>query len=408
MNAKPISEPTKPGCWAMGMVSLFGSLFLFAGLAVLVTQVAMPWWSVRAAAEWSQVPCKILSGEIEEHRGDETTYSVDIEYEYTVENQTYRSSQYDFSTMYRSHRECREIIANYPVGQNATCYVDLDDPNDAVLARTAIFTMWLVLGVIFSAAGAGVAIGIPLSMIKNSKSVQSVGVSGSEYDGNLGRTADEQNYLQSLYPDDLEDKKWDQPQRLKPSATKIGSLIGIVVLAMFWNGIVGLLVSAIFFDAANKILSIFLGLFILPFVLIGLVIILGVIKAFLVLFNPVVEIALSTGAVARGSEVDVAWEVKGNAGRIRRLQIAVVGTESAKYRQGTDIVTATSGFGLIPVADSTEAGSISFGSVAIKIPDGAMHTFTYDNNKITWAIQVKGEIRRWPDVLQTHVFRVKP
>ena len=63
---------------------------------------------------------------------------------------------------------------------------------------------------------------------------------------------------------------------------------------------------------------------------------------------------------------------------------------------------------IIPIADISQTQGISFGSIAIKIPEDTMHTFADANNKITWAIQVRGDIKRWPDILQTHVFRIKP
>ena len=405
MNAKPISETASPGCWPIGFIVSFGSLFMLVGLAVIVTQIVMPWLSARASSDWKQTPCKILSSNIEEHHGDRTTYSVDIEYEYSVANQTYRSSRYDFSTMSRSRKACREIIAKYPVGQQSTCYVDRDAPDGAVLARTALFAWPIsVLGGIFIVVGALVAIGIPYGLKKKKEIKRPINANDGITDDVRGLTDAAKANSQQFYPEDLEDQKWDQPQRLKPASTKIGSLLFMVGIAVFWNGIVWLLASGMLVDG----FSIFFTLFLIPFVLIGLLIILGVIKAFLILFNPVVEIALSTGAIARGAEVDVAWEVKGNAGRIDRLQIAAVGTETAQYRQGTNTRTETSDFGFIPIVDSTESGGITFGSVLIKIPDSTMHTFSDTNNKVTWAIQVRGKIRRWPDVLQTHVFRVKP
>ena len=356
MNAKPISEPAKPGCWSIGFVALFGSLFLFAGLAVIVTQVAMPWLSARAAADWPRVPCTILSSEIEEHRGDSTTYSVDIQYEYDIANQTHRSSQYDFSTMSRSRKVCRKILARYPEGKQSTCFVDPDNSAIAVLDRTPMIA-WqiLFLGGIFAVVGAIVTLGAPYALTGRNKLRRPISASGKTSEGVGGLSKFGHANSNHLYPEDVEDQAWSEPQRLKPASTKIGSLLGLVFLALFWNGIVGAVSFAIIGDGPKGVFLIFFILFLIPFVLIGLLIILGAIKAFLAMFNPVVEIALSAGAIARGSEVDVAWEIKGNAGRIRRLQIVAVGTEEARYRQGTNTVTATSYFGAIPIADTTEA-----------------------------------------------------
>ncbi len=37
-----------------------------------------------------------------------------------------------------------------------------------------------------------------------------------------------------------------------------------------------------------------------------------------------------------------------------------------------------------------------------------MHTLTSPNNKIIWAIQVHGDIPRWPDLKQEHPLTVTP
>ncbi|MDB4766205.1 DUF3592 domain-containing protein [bacterium] len=409
MNAKPISESGNLGCLQTGFVVSFGLIFFLSGMAVIVTQVAMPWFYAKAASDWQQVPCKITSFEIEVHHGDETKYSPEIEYQYTVAGQTYQGSLYDFNAKNRGLPACQEIKSRYPEGKPAICFVDPEDANNAVLDRTPRFA-WplLILGGIFSAIGAAVAFVLPFALTAKQKIKEPVSAIGRTTDSVGGLTKAAQANSESLYPEDFEDQKWDKPQRLKPATTKIGSLLGLVALAAFWNGIVFVLAFAIFGDGLGGVFSIFFMLFLIPFVLIGLLIILGAVKSFLALFNPVVEIALSTGAIARGSEVDIAWEVKGNAGRIHRLQIAAVGTETAQYSQGTNTRTETSDFGIIPIVDSTESDGISFGSVAIKIPQSTMHTFSDTNNKVTWAIEVRGEIRRWPDVFQTHSFRVKP
>lgn len=45
-----------------------------------------------------------------------------------------------------------------------------------------------------------------------------------------------------LYEEDVEDQKWDVPQRLKPTLTRIGTLVGLTFVALFWNGIVSVFV----------------------------------------------------------------------------------------------------------------------------------------------------------------------
>lgn len=409
MNAKPISETSKPSLGQTGCLVVFGLIFFIAGLAVIVTQVVMPWLSAKAAASWPEVGCVILSSDVETHRGDTTTYSFEVEYEYEFAEQSFESSRYSFTTMSPSYRQCKALVERYPAGEPSTCFVDPEAPGNAVLDRTPVCA-WtlLIFGFIFAGIGASIAFVLPAAMNRPKKLKRPIESPQRLSPAAAGQSPTDQMSQPGIYPEDLEDQKWDVPQRLKPSSTKIGSLVVIVLMGLFWNGIVSVFAWNAINNPMGGFFSIFMWLFLTPFILIGLLIALGAIKAFLSLFSPVVEIALSTGAIPRGSTVDVAWEVQGNASRIARLQIAVVGTEEAKYQQGTDTVTATSNFGKIEILDTCEPEAIAFGSCPISIPADTMHTFADQHNKITWAIQVRGEINRWPDVFQTHIFRVKP
>jgi len=256
----------------------------------------------------------------------------------------------------------------------------------------------LIFGLIFSTIGAAIAFCLPFLVNRKNTKNKPIDDSGLESVDGSALAGQGRSITSAIYPDDLEDQKWDGPQRLKPKSTKVGTLIGMTFFALFWNGIVSIFVSKALLGGQLDGFSIFLCLFLIPFALVGCLLIVGVFKAFLGLFNPVIEVALSSGAIARGSEVDVAWEVKGNAGRIHRLQIAVIGTETARYQQGTDTVTAQSEFGFVEIVDTTNMDEISFGSLAIVIPADTMHTFSDRNNNVTWAIRVNGEIKRWPNV----------
>ncbi len=408
MNAKPISESGKSTWRQTGCVVVFGLFFLTGGMFILIGLSLIPWLNCRASSDWQEVPCTIVSSDVEVHRGDDSTsYSVEAEFTYAFDQQTFSSDQYDFNRTKRSRKQCKEIVRLLPVGKETVCYVDPDAPENAVLNREFLMPwLELLMGTIFSGVGAAIAIGFSTAMgrrKKRKKTVDSVDGFGTE--SSLQPIAGDAT---NLFPEDLEDNKWDGPQRLKPKVTRVGTLAGLIFVALFWNGIVSVFLWKGVANFNRDFFSIFILLFMIPFVLVGILIVLGVIRAFLNLFNPVFEIAMSTGAVARGAGVDVAWEIKGNPNRINRLRIVAVGVESAEYQQGTDTVTATSEFGLIPIADTTETQAISFGSATVTIPVDTMHTFADRHNKVEWAIQLRADIARFPDVFQTHNFRVKP
>lgn len=408
MNAKPITEHEKSTWKQAGCLFLFGMVFFCVGVGVLIGTLLIPWLSSQAAQDWTEVPCTIVSSEVEIHRGDESTsYSVEAEFTYEIDQQTFTSDRYDFNAAKRSRKKCKEIVGQLPAGKKTVCFVDPDDPQSAVLNREFLMSwMTLLFGLIFSTVGAFVAIGLPIIANRPKKIKKAISSPSGLATAHGLHTADGNST--GLYEEDLEDQQWDVPQRLKPSTTKVGTLVGVIFFALFWNGIVTTIVWNGTAGFGWEFSSIFLLLFMVPFVLVGLLLIFAVVMSFLSLFNPVFEIAMSTGAITRGDTVDVAWEIKGNANRIRRLRIAAVGTESAQYQQGTSTYTDKSEFGLIPIADTIDAQEISFGSVPVTIPADAMHTFADQHNKVTWAIHLKAEITKFSDVFQRHDFRVKP
>ena len=366
----------------------------------------IPLLNSQASQSWQEVPCKILSSKVEKHKGeDSTTYSVGIKYEYEFKNQKFQSTRYDFNfSNSRSRQKCQKIVQGYLEQPDETCFVDPDNPQSSVIERDVdVQITFLIIGIIFPFAGIAFAFA-PFLFGKRKRSITGgLQPSTSVASSNLGAA---QNVSLENHPADLGDQSVDSPQRLKPASTRIGNLIGGIFISLFWNGIVGLLLWQAFTPQGG--FAIFMFLFLIPFMLIGAVILLGTISSFLSLFSPTVEIATSTGAVPRGQAVDVAWEIKGSPRSIKRLRIAAVATEEARYQQGTDTHTAKSDFFSKMVADTTDQKYIAFGSTSVTIPADTMHTFGDKNNKIVWALHVKAEIGWWPDVKDKYKFRVKP
>ena len=95
--------------------------------------------------------------------------------------------------------------------------------------------------------------------------------------------------------DDL-DREMDMPQKLKPKQSRVLTVVMLIGICLFWNGIVSIFVVHAVGDGFQWF-DIFLGLFLTPFVLVGLVLVIVLVHQFLNLFNPKVEIGLSSGAV---------------------------------------------------------------------------------------------------------------
>lgn len=210
------------------------------------------------------------------------------------------------------------------------------------------------------------------------------------------------------HPDDIKDREADVPQRLKAESSRLGMLAAVTFGALFWNGIISVFLRAVFFDNPGGFMGWAIGLFLVPFVLVGLFLILGVIHSFVALFNPSVSIALSSGVVSRGADMDVAWEVSGGWRSINHLRVCVTGTEWARYRRGTTMRVDRSTFEFVPVISTDQPDEISFGSGTVTIPAETMHTLDLQNNKIKWEVVVNGSIAWWPSVASRYAFRVAP
>jgi hypothetical protein len=197
------------------------------------------------------------------------------------------------------------------------------------------------------------------------------------------------------------------PEVLRPKYTPLARFLGILIFALFWNGMVGVLGYFMIFseDARAPIfVKILLGLF----GVIGLGILVAAFTQFLALFNPRIHITTASTMVPLGGELNFTWTVSGRVGVLRKLRIILEGAESATYRRGTNTSTDRRVFAEIPVFESSEREFLSQGSGRAVIPPNLMHTFEAPNNKVQWQLKVIGEIPRWPDVVDEYTITVLP
>lgn len=414
MNVEPISEKKPPGCGGIVLGAFIGGVFFLAGAFFLWMTFLNPLLRTYSSGDWLETQCTVIGSELDIDRdSDGTTYRPRIEFEYTVGDDPYTSDTYDFTALNRSKTRCKEIIAAYPVGKKVNCFVDPVNHDTAVIVRNYDFSLLgFILPMIFILVGSGVALGSIFYKGKNDNSISgsakkpaharqpTVAVSSLSVGSSIASSLS--------HPADIEDNNWDVPKTLKPSQRRTTKFLLTLLFAAFWNGIVSVFVYGVITDGFDFGFAIFPILFLIPFVLVGLGAIGAVFYTLAAIFNPTVELALSTGAVERGGTFDVAWQLSGRTSAINTLTITIEGEESATYRRGTDTITDTNVFCKIPITEVSELQDIEFGSVSATIPADTMHTFTADRNKITWRVTVVGDIPYWPDIKETYEFRVKP
>ena len=90
---------------------------------------------VLAARKWVETPCLITSSEVQSHSGG--TYSAEIAYSYRVDGREYVSESYSTEEGQSSsgYDGKQALVDRYPPGTKTICYVNPQDPNNAVINR---------------------------------------------------------------------------------------------------------------------------------------------------------------------------------------------------------------------------------------------------------------------------------
>jgi hypothetical protein len=392
MAAKPISNASRPGKMSTGCLVAFFAVFALVGGGVFFALFVRPIASLLAARSWRPVSCVILRSAVAESSdSDGTTYKVDVLYAYSVDGRAYQSQRYGFDNWSSSGLEAKqEIVAGLPPGTQTTCWIDPADPSRAVLHRG--FSPRYLVGLVpllFLAVGAG-GIAFALRAGRTSESAPAAVLPASSF--GVPASGDEGG----------------SPRDLRPTATPVGKFIGITLVALFWNGIVSVFVVVDAKEwkagAPNGCMTAFL----VPFVVIGLLLVYGAIRQFLILFNPRVHLRLTPGSPAAGTMAFVEWRLSGRGGGVRRLRIVLEGREEARYRRGTSTYTDRNVFARIPVADTAQSFEIPAANARLDIPADAVPSFKAEHNKIVWSLKVACEIPGWPDSDDEYEVTVRP
>ncbi len=366
---------------------LFGLPFLAAGLGFGWFMGGKPLVLALTSGGWPELPCVITSSEVESVSGsDGTTYKVDIEFRYEFEGRSYTGGSYDFSTASSSGRAGKQkVVDRFPVGAEAECFVNPDDPEQAVLSRD-------IPGIVFFAlpfSSIFVLVGLGLSLA-------SVGCLPKSW----------KNKVRSRHRP-VEDTG-EGSRELKPQTGPLAKLLVSIGIAVFWNGIVSVFLFQLFDGFREGDPEWFLLVFLTPFVLIGLGMIGAIVYYACALGNPRFTLTLTEARPRLGDIIGLSWRSNGSPKRLKHLRIYLEGRECATYRRGTDSVTDHSLFFQETVYQNSDAAANASGQIDLAIPAGLMHSFDGGNNKIEWRLRIHGPIHRWPDVDEVYPVTVRP
>jgi len=292
----------------------------------------------------------------------------------------------------------KRVVDQYKNAANPVCYVNPDDPAEAVLQRD--LTIKNAIGLfplIFVVVGLGILI---------------VGLKQKDRPGKawlpqVKAAKDEPAPSRFGFEQDAFDTTSDAVT-LRPDFSPLSKLGMVAFACLFWNGIVSIFVYQVVEGFRTGEPEWFLTIFMIPFVVIGVGLVVAVFYVALTLFNPRYTLKLRPGLIQPGTSGSIAWKASGSAGRIQQLSIKLVGQEKASYTVGTDTRTEEKTFFESDLIDTRDLWQLAAGEVEFAIPVEAMHSFESDHNKIIWSIKLHGHIALWPDVSDEYKIAVLP
>ncbi|MGC4030704.1 MAG: DUF3592 domain-containing protein [Tepidisphaeraceae bacterium] len=314
------------------------------------------------AEHWPTTKGEVLTSQLAAKQGNKggVSYRIDIHYRYVVNQQLFESNQYDSSgtSTYSGWHDAKQAVVNaHRPGAAVDVHYNPADPADAMLS-TALPHGLLVIGwlpLIFVAGGlvfmiaSGKAIGKKPGM----QQAKALETTPAEFDSRRGRRQ---------------------------------KFFVLLVLALFWNGIV----IGIFFAGA--------GWCVIPFAVVGVGIVIGAVMTLLAMFNPTVAFSFNAMPLQAGMKADGTYKIDGNYLAVRELKIFLEGREQVSYRQGTNTRNETHVAYHLPILETLQAVEIESGKISVQIPFDAMTSFKATNNQFTWHLCVRGDIPGRPNI----------
>jgi hypothetical protein len=379
---------------------VFGLVFMAVGLVASYFLLVRPLAKIHDARGWVETPCTIKSAEVKSHSSDDgTTYSIEIVYGYNFEGIRHEADQYDFIGGSSSGRRGKqEVVNRYRKAANPVCYVNPEDPAEAVLQRDLTWKNALGLFPLpFLAVGIGVL--IYAWKYKGKKGSDWLPKSAASDRDSSG---DSFGFARTSHGSESDSIT------LKSSQSPLVKLAVTVAFCLFWNGIVSFFVYQVIEGFRHGHPEWFLTIFMIPFVLVGLGSVSAVFYMLLACFNPRYALVLRPGSVYPGTSGTVAWGASGSSGRVRQLSIKLIGQEKATYTVGTNTRTDESTFFEAELVNTTNMVDVAEGQATFTIPADTMHSFEADNNKIVWCFKLEGDISLWPNVTEEYQLVVRP
>jgi hypothetical protein len=408
-----------------GEVVFFTAFLLLGcgGLTAAILFLVVPEWRVNHA--FVEHTCKVVRRSVEEVPGDGgTLYMPQVEIEYEVGGIVYPCRTYDIyscetyrvrGTYFSTREEAERAIVPFVEGRQCVCWYDPARPEIAVVVRGYHWWVWLVfiVPISFIAIGVGGLVYAAFHWGKSAEHRAAIARSGAgreqiELDGQRPRLPNIPDY------DDIINSPGTRLAfRLPVSTSPAWRLSGLLLACLLWNGAVGFfLVKAIQGHLGGEEGRWFLTLFVFPFAVVGIWLIVKFVRELLVAtgVGPTL-VEISGHPLVPGGQFQLFVSQAGRL-KVRSLEVSLVCEEQATYRQGTNTRTETREVVRQQVF-RREQFEIRHGlpfetECLLEVPAGAMHSFQASHNGIEWKLVVRGDIARWPDFERSFLIVIHP
>jgi len=378
-----------------GVFVLFG--LVFAGFG------AVPLLELRRAQSWTPTPCTILSSQVEEVPGDDgSTWRVAVTFRYQIGGSDHVSDRYRVSRSSSSGRAGKQrVVDALPPGTAATCYVDPEDPGNAILRRD-LGDEWIFVAVGLAFAAFGMVAGVLMRAGRRRRAEREARLAATGVDLSLPAFTPTTERMRSA-------TAGGGPLELASSSRRGANVVFMAVFAIFWNAVSWLVLGP-------KLLELLRGdtAAIVP-VLFGAVFLLAGIGAFVYLgylllawFNPRPKVTLSTSTLRAGASAEVAWQLYGATRRLEDLTVKLEGRRVSTSGGGRNARTSQQVFHTATLAEVGRASSILEGKATLAIPADAPPSHEQQNRATQWVLVFEGTIRSWPDLHEEYLLWVHP
>ncbi len=130
-SAKPPAAASHKGCFLVPVLAVTAGLFLTYWYMV------KPRMERSEAEGWQETSAEVVNSRVvEAHSSRSFDYEPLVTYRYTYDGKEYESSRLAFASLMQPERSgARKIVDGYPKGKKITCYVDPEEPDQAVVQR---------------------------------------------------------------------------------------------------------------------------------------------------------------------------------------------------------------------------------------------------------------------------------